>query len=123
MADEIQIEALLVGEKNNVKVVQRVGQNDLLVDQSTAGKIENVQDIGTTAENIDLGGLSSPGWGFYRNLDGTNFVEIGADQGGTFVPVVLLQPNEIAVFRLAAGTPQARFDTAAGRLLYCILET
>lgn len=50
--------------------------------------------VTTTAAAIPLGGVSSPGWATFENLDGTNYVSIGWDEAGTFREAFRLGPRE-----------------------------
>lgn len=81
----------------------------------------NIQEIGTAAENLVQGDVGTPGYIIAHNLNDTNFIEIGYDDGG-FKPVVKLLPGEWALFRSAQATPQAKADTAACDLEFIMLE-
>ena len=88
-------------------------------DQSNALLIRNVQNIGTSAEALSLGDVSSPGLASFQNLDDTNFVEIGVDSGG-FVTFAKLKPGELSIVRLGTSAPYAKADTGAIDLFYII---
>lgn len=79
-----------------------------------------VQAIGTSMEAITLGDVTTPGFSWFRNLDATNYVEIGINVAG-FQPVLKLKPGEGQVFRFATAAPQARANTASVDLEYIIL--
>lgn len=77
-----------------------------------------VQSIGTTEEAIEaMADIATPGLCIFRNLDGTNFVEIGLTGSYT----VKLKGKEFAIFR-ADGTLYAKADTGACRLEFWIFE-
>jgi hypothetical protein len=117
MANELtyQLQARL----GNGNLIDSYASGSLSADQSTASLIRNTQNIGTSAEALALGGVTTPGFAVFQNLDDTNYVEIGVDSGG-FVAVVKLKPGEQAILRLATTAPQARANTAAVDLFYII---
>jgi hypothetical protein len=67
--------------------------------------------------------IASPGAVRLYNSDPTNFITIGRDSSGTFVPMAELPPNGFPMkFRLPAGvTLYAKADTAACNLEVCVL--
>lgn len=79
----------------------------------------------TTSDTVvTLGNLTTPGWGFIKNLDSTNYVEIGPTSGGAIVPFIKLLPGEFAIFRLAASvTLRSQANTATCKVLFAFLET
>jgi hypothetical protein len=120
MADELMIQTRILFEKGDVKVSQ--GPTTLVLDVAGTDAIRATQEIGfAAAEAINKGEITTPGYMWVRNLDPTNFVEIGYDDTG-FKNVVKLKAGEEALFRLAQTTPQAQADTAAVRIEYIIIE-
>lgn len=93
------------------------------ISQTTPRFMAGVQNIGTTQEQISLiSDISTPGLASFKNMDATNYVEIGVVVSGTFYPLVKLKPGDPAAqFRLATGTFYARANTAAVDLQYTIL--
>ena len=123
MANEIRVNADLQCENGNFQPRMRV--QNLYITQTTLGGTTGVQAIGTAAhEAIDLGDVGTVGLVMFRNLDATNFVEIGIDDGGAFVPIhKLLKGESAGPFRLAAGVVlYAKADTAAVKIDRVILE-
>ena len=123
MANEIRVNADLQCENGNFQPRMRV--QNLYITQTTLGGTTGVQAIGTAAhEAIDLGDVGTVGLVMFRNLDATNFVQIGIDDGGAFVPIHELLPGESAgPFRLASGVAlYAQADTAAVKIDRVILE-
>jgi len=57
----------------------------------------------------------------FRNLDATNFVEIGYDDSG-FKNVIKLKAGETFITRISQSAPYAKADTAAVELFYIIYE-
>ena len=122
MADEIAVGLDIELENGNLKSSKRISRGSLKVDQTTARLVENVQDVGTTHEALVMGEVSTAGYAFFRNLDGTNFVEIGIDASGTFHGTIKLKAGEAAIVRLGTNAPYAQADTAAVDLQYMIFE-
>jgi len=56
------------------------------VEQSQVGLFRNVQAIGTTEEGIDTGSIGTIGLAVFRNLDATNYVEVGTWETGGGLP-------------------------------------
>lgn len=120
MADELEFKITnFTFEKGGVKVERAPGSVDVTITGDHA--IHKTQEIGTSAENLDKGEITTPGYGLFHNLDGTNFVEIGYDDTG-FKPTVKIESGEWALFRLAQATPQAKADTAACDLEFILIE-
>jgi len=82
-----------------------------------------IQNFGTSAENIDVGEMTSEGWAFFINKDATNFIEIGWDATG-FQSAFKLLAGDFAIVPLnPSRTWQAKADTAACDLYYQICGT
>lgn len=89
-------------------------------DVAATPRVQGVQDIGTTEEAIILGDVAADGGAFYaRNLDATNYVEIGLT--GSYV--IKLKPGE---FCFLSGVSDkdlfARANTAAVKLAYALFS-
>ena len=96
------------------------------IDQTNKRHVCNTQSIPTTAAgtSLTLGAVTVPGWAMFKNMDATNYIEIGDTSAGTFVPVVKLLPGEVAgPMRIATTAPKARANTAAVDLNYEILDS
>lgn len=84
--------------------------------------IDHVQSIGTSAEAVTLGDVATYGFAVFKNLDATNYVEIGITDGaGDIHAFVKLMAGEEAQVWLAAA-PYAKANTAACLLNYTIFE-
>jgi len=81
--------------------------------------VRNVQNVATSWGALGLGGVVTPGIAIFKNLDDTNYVEIG---DGTTAFAKLL-PGEQCILRLALAALQARANTAAVDLFYIIYDT
>jgi len=127
MGDEFTISSLLKIDKTFLKDTKQV--SNLKISQTGDGAAGGVQNIGTSAEAIDIGDISTPGLCWFRNLAavGGNYVQIGMDVGGAgFEEFIRLLGGETAgPFRLdmvATGVLQAKADTGAVELQYVIYE-
>lgn len=82
--------------------------------------ISNVQSIGTVDESLDLGDISSLGYIIAKNLDATNYLELG-HTSGTYE--IKLKPGEFCAFRVGSGMTaiHAKANTAACLLQYLLL--
>lgn len=89
-------------------------------DVAAAARVQGVQTIGTSEEAIALGDVATDGGAFYaRNLDDTNYVEIGLT--GSYV--IKLLPGE---FCFLSGVSDkdlyARANTAAVQIAYALFS-
>lgn len=94
-------------------------------DQTTAGGgLPGFQAIGTSHESISTSDLTAVGWAIFKNLDDTNYVEIGLDVAATFYPLARMNAGEMAgPFRIATGvTLYARANTAACNIQAIVLD-
>jgi len=86
-------------------------------------KYANTQTIGTSYEAVTVGAdLASRGYAFFRNLDPTNFVEIGGEVNSSFAGRIKLIAGDVAILPLSTDGLYARADTGAVELDYLILE-
>ena len=89
-------------------------------DMTGAVLYQNVQAIGTSTEQItlpaDLAGV--PGMIVLKNLDATNFIEIGLDSASPMTQkFAKLLPGQIIPIPPSTATLYAKADTAACNLL------
>jgi hypothetical protein len=127
MANEVSVTTNLVANKgtgNQFSFSRSISMTTITL--NTARKATFVQNIGTTAEALSIhADVATLGWCIGRNLDPTNFVEIGRDSGGTFLPLVRVNAGEPFCFRLAQGiaaTLHARANTGACDVEFNILN-
>lgn len=124
MADEITVSATLKCINGDFTFNRKISGQQF--DQTAQGANGGVQEIGFAAhEAVALGDLTTEGYAIFRNLDDTNFLELGIDVAAAFEPVARLEPGEIALYRIsqdAGATPYAQANTAACNLEYMILE-
>lgn len=119
MANEITITARLRAIKSYLSIDKNQTIN---ADLSATAVADVVQNIGTTYEQIVLPAeVTAGGYAWFRNLDATNYVEIGVEVSAAFYPLVKLKAGEVAVLRLATATIFAKANTAAVNLQSCVL--
>ena len=121
MADEIRITGNFNLSNGNDNYQQSYNFN---ADQATAGGGgPGVQLVGTTHETLSADGVTNQGMAILKNLDSTNFVEVGLEVSATFYPVLKLLPGEVAQVRLSPSSAlYAKADTADVRLQAYIFE-
>lgn len=122
MADEIKVSGSIRVSNTTLSLTHSLP--NLTPDQATEFYSSGCQTIGTSEEAIVFAGdLTAAGWCYFRNLDATNFVEVGLTKAATFYPFVKLLPGEWALFRLSTVTDvQAKADTAAVPLEHVLLD-
>ena len=132
MANEISVSSVLAVNNGQLRVNLHSGS--IQIDQALAkGPTPGYVLVGTDATAIDLSELTTLGVIQIQNLDLTNFVDFGPDDGlesesesecesesesepcsGSFLPAVRIGPREVWQFRLVPGVSYfARADTAA----------
>lgn len=95
------------------------------ITQAAQGRHAQVITVATTAAGVALatGSISTTGVCWFKNLDSTNYVEIGVQVAGTFYPVIRLNAGESYPVRLSQGvTFYRRANTASVLLEYEINE-
>lgn len=119
MANEITLTARL-DITNGYYSPGSITVNSLQVTQAAVGAAEGVQNIGTSEEELGTGGLSTKGWLYIRNLDATNYVQLGFS---TTVYGCRLEAGEFALFRTEpSATIYLKANTAAVNVQYRWLE-
>ena len=81
--------------------------------------VSGVQNVGTSDETIALGDIATNGWCYFKNLDSTNFVTLGAD--GSSYPIKL-KAGEAAVLRWNGAAVHVKADTASCKVEYGIID-
>ena len=121
MADELTVTASLAFNTTNVS--ETINPGAILVDVATFTQAGGIQAIGhSTHAAIENSGAANGGFFFFRNIDDTNFVEVGRTSndliGGTFRPFLKLLPGEYAIGRASEADLFAQADTATVNLQY-----
>lgn len=109
-ANEIQSVINLKVTKGSLDVTRSVSQQLTLsaAKPNAAGFTQSIP-TNTAGTAITLGDVAINGVAWFRNLDTTNYVEIGIQESGVFYPLVRLNYGEAWSFRLAQGVaPYAR---------------
>ena len=120
MANELKIITQMRFSKGGTELIR--GSKDTFVTVSGNYAVHNVQAVGfAAAEALIKGDITTVGYCWFKNLDATNFVEVGYDDTG-FKNVIKLKAGEEAVVRLGQNTPQAQADTAGVKLEYIMVE-
>jgi hypothetical protein len=97
-----------------------INASNLQFDQAAVGAAGELQNIGTTEETLSVGDLTTYGWLYLRNVDATNYVQVGFSTG---VYGIRLEPGEPAIFRTEpAATVYLKANTAACDVQYRWLE-
>ena len=126
MADEITVQmglSFVKGENDDAwDLIQAT------FDMAGTKFIKNTQTVGFGAhELLELGDIGTPGWLMGKNLDSTNFMEVGHDVAAAFeadvkVPAKTASYNGICLFFCAQGAPYVQADTGAVDFKYLLIE-
>lgn len=93
------------------------------ITQTTRGSHETVWVVGTSEEDLSIGDVATPGRVFLKNLDTTNYVDIGPKSGGSMVAAIRLSPGESHTFKSGPSvTWRAVANNAACRVLTKVWE-
>lgn len=114
MSNEISIGISMSFSKGGASV-QR--SESISVDVAGDTFTHAVQEIGTSEEALTEADVGTPGYVFIKNLDDTNFVEVGI--AGQYC--IKLKAGEVALFRADAAI-FAKADTTACNVEYWIVE-
>ena len=122
MANEIKASVRLSVTKGNLKLAY--GGTTLAEDMAgSKGGNPGTVNIGTSAELISLGDITSAGYCYIRNLDATNYVEIGPTSGGALVPMLRLKAGQEALMPLTPSVAlRGQANTAACDVLIAVIE-
>jgi hypothetical protein len=118
MANKITITMSMKWTDGSGSTLEAKGTN--LIDQAGDNVIENIQNVGTSAEAVVMGDVA-PGYVAFKNLDTTNFVTIGSDNAVANV-ICKLKAGEIAIVPTALSSIYAKADTAGIRLLVLAVD-
>ena len=122
MANEISVSCEL--KLNNDLLIDSRRASAIRSDQTTQASTGGIQTIATTAEAITYGDVTTPRQCYLRNLDDTNFVEVGIDVADTFYPLAKLYPSaDPMLFTIADSVVlYAKADTASVTIDKLILD-
>ena len=115
MADELRLGVVLSFSKGSAGVNKTA---NIEVDVAGDSYVSAVQEIGTTEEVlVEPDALGTPGYVYVRNMDATNYVEVGITASYT----IKLLAGDFALFPAAAAI-YAKANTAACNVEYIIIE-
>lgn len=117
MANEITVQSSLAYKKTGLSGISMSGNTQ--ASQTGDKYIAGVQTIGITEEALDKGDVIAIGYLFVRNLDPTNFVDVGAAAGEY---CHRLQPGGFVCGPWFGTTAFAKADTAPCKVEYAITE-
>jgi hypothetical protein len=93
------------------------------VDQAAVGEGGQVYTIGTSEEAISFVDITTEGWLTMQNLDATNYVDWGPEDGGAMIEMGRMEAGEPAAMRMFPGaTLRLKANTAACQVLVKVLE-
>jgi len=117
MSNELKVSIIVDFSKGGAKLSKQFSkQIDITGDSYTAA----VHEVGTSEEELTQhADVGTPGWVYAKNLDSTNYVEIGSTTG---VYDVKLLAGEAAIWRHNSATVYAKANTAACKVDYVIFE-
>ena len=122
MADEITVKVYLAVAKTGVPSIIKA-PNSFTATMTGTDLILATQLVAeAAAANLEMGAITTPGYGLFHNLDAANFIEIGHDVAAAFEADVKLLAGEWCLFRLAQATPQVKANTADCQLEYFLVE-
>jgi hypothetical protein len=123
VANEIEISMRMAFSKSsrsaNTDDMNALG---LTFTMSGTDYVKGTQTIGTTAEVLGKGEITTPGFLFIKNLDGTNYIELEKATFSTTAGTVKIKAGEVALFRVASSTIYACANTAACDVSYLMIE-
>jgi hypothetical protein len=120
MASEITAKTTLTLLKGSLSIKHEPAAS--IITQTGIGAAQGVLSVATSDTTIPLTGVTANGWAFFKNIDATNYLEIGPDSTG-MIPFMRLYPGMSAVVSLSpAAVLKAKANTAACLLQYSILQ-
>jgi hypothetical protein len=91
--------------------------------QTAQGASGEVVSVGTSAQTLPTTGVATLGYALFKNIDATNYVQIGLQSGGVDYWFVRLKAGETAIVRLDQGlTLRAKANTAAVFVSYMVFD-
>ncbi len=117
MTDELRLGFVLSFSKGNASIKKA---EHIEVDVTGDAYESAVQEVGTSEEALAQGAdLGTPGYVMVKNMDSTNYVEIGSTTG---VYDIKLKAGQLAVWPHNSATIYAKANTATVKVEYTIIE-
>lgn len=125
MANEINFNASINIRKGNL--IESFTPGSITIDLASNKGDGGVQEICNLSvcsqgEEVITTDVAIGGLFFFRNLDETNYIEIGTQVSSVFKPFLKLLPGEYSVGRLGTATIYARANSGLVSLQYRILS-
>ena len=123
MANELKVRLMLGLQEPGERPVD-IDTFTRYISLSGTEYVDGVFSIGTSAEDINLGDVGTPGWVYIENYDSTNYIEGGYDTTRLDLneAVVKVKAGEPSLTRWGAATVTLRADTAACRVRVLVTE-
>lgn len=122
MANTLIIGKTITHQRGGNHPTPIIAQSGVRLDQTNEGQASGIQNLSTTAANLNLGNLTTIGFGSFENLDANDDIELGWDDSG-FVRACLLKPGGIYDIPLdPARTWQGRATSGTCLLKYIVHE-
>ena len=118
MADELK--ATLTVRYTKESVSAKTPGATISLDVTGEGIQSGVQSIGTTAEALGKGDITTIGWIWLKNLNLINFVELSIDGGTNFFGK--LEPGEETFLPIHTANIHAKADSASCSVQYMLIE-
>uniref|UniRef100_A0A6M3K389 Uncharacterized protein n=1 Tax=viral metagenome TaxID=1070528 RepID=A0A6M3K389_9ZZZZ len=117
MSDELRLGIVLSFSKSSASIKKAF---HIDVDVTGDAYESAVQAIGTSEEQLAQGAdLGTPGYVLVKNLDATNYVEIGSTTG---VYDIKLLAGEVSLWHHNSATIYAKANTSSVNVEYTIIE-
>lgn len=113
MAREITATASLSASKGGASVNNSASH---VADMAGDQMIGTVQIVGTSAEALNVGDVSTIGYVFLKNMDATNFVEVALDSSVSTQKFAKILAGGVALFPALTATMYVKADTASVNL-------
>jgi len=108
---------------DNESLYETFQVRQLQIDLNSVGMHKPIINVGTSEEVIDFGDIYTPGYVFFKNMSSNDNITIGPESGGNMVPIINLNPGEVACMRLDPSVVlRAKSDTYESQLLMMLLE-
>lgn len=124
MANEVSLTVRLLVKKPSTVTLLDFNPGALQFDMAgTNGDGAKVNVVPTAYGAVPIPtDVGTEGYCYFRNLDATNFYQLGVEVSSAFYPLVKLKPGQVAVFPLAIQGVFWKADTATCRAQWGVVE-
>lgn len=123
MASEISLSVSLRASKPSTTRIMDFSPGSLTFDMSGNNADQRIVTVSTTYGAVSFSSdIGTEGYAYFRNLDSTNYLELGVEVSSAFYPLVKLKAGRVAVFPLAIQGLFAKANTASCHLQFGVLE-